>query len=90
MKTFATKKERDYLRMIGKHAAIIKAYNVSADVHMTQMMGLIEALRTHTKNRIAAHKAHLTMAKKKIKRLPAHQGGFPLNSVIIKKTDGAE
>ncbi len=85
MKPYATKKEQEYLRMIGKHAAMIKLYSKKADVHLQQLMGLIDALRTHTKNRIAAHKAHLTMAKKKIKRLPAQQGGFSLNSKIIGK-----
>lgn len=65
-----TRREQQLMTAIGKNAAIIDAYCIGIEKHAGQMMELVGELKTHTKNRIAAHKAHLTMAKK---RLPVYK-----------------
>jgi DNA-binding XRE family transcriptional regulator len=53
-----TNKEKHLIALIDTHALKI-------EVHLKQMRGLVQLLKNHTDYRIAAHKAHLTMAKEK-------------------------
>jgi hypothetical protein len=71
-----TNKEKHLIGLIGKHAATIdmhlKQMDINAhfsqksiDAHLRQMIALVAELKQHEKNRIAAHKAHTTMAKRR-------------------------
>lgn len=57
-------KEQQIINAIKIHASEMDVHMAAVKANAKYILVLLDSLTTHTKNRIAAHKAHVTMAKR--------------------------